>query len=109
MPRAPKRRCSVAGCPNLMPCKKHQWKKNVNSPSAKIRKLPASENFVSVMRSECYARQNGLCAICNKPLLGKFELDHIEPHRGDPALFYDRNNVQDVCEPCHRIKTGQGK
>lgn len=27
--------------------------------------------------------------------------DHIEPHRGDPALFWDDENVQTLCKPCH--------
>lgn len=27
--------------------------------------------------------------------------DHITPHRGDPALFWDRANIQCLCKPCH--------
>ena len=27
--------------------------------------------------------------------------DHIKPHRGDPALFWDRANLQCLCKPCH--------
>ncbi|MDI7923391.1 HNH endonuclease [Ferirhizobium litorale] len=27
--------------------------------------------------------------------------DHRKPHRGDPVLFWDRANLQCLCEPCH--------
>jgi 5-methylcytosine-specific restriction protein A len=27
--------------------------------------------------------------------------DHIVPHRGDPALFWDPANLQTLCKPCH--------
>lgn len=28
-------------------------------------------------------------------------VDHIRPHRGDLALFYDADNLQSLCKPCH--------
>lgn len=27
--------------------------------------------------------------------------DHVEPHRGRAALFWDRANLQCLCKPCH--------
>lgn len=27
--------------------------------------------------------------------------DHMTPHRGDPALFWDRGNLQCLCKSCH--------
>lgn len=35
--------------------------------------------------------------------------DHIVPHRGDPALFWDPNNLQTLrASPCHnRVKQAQ--
>jgi 5-methylcytosine-specific restriction endonuclease McrA len=31
--------------------------------------------------------------------------DHIKPHRGDDALFWDDANLQTLCKPCHdRLK-----
>jgi 5-methylcytosine-specific restriction protein A len=32
-------------------------------------------------------------------------VDHIKPHRGDPELFWDRENWQTMCAPCHSAKT----
>lgn len=28
-------------------------------------------------------------------------VDHIVPHRGDQALFWDTNNWQSLCKTCH--------
>lgn len=33
------------------------------------------------------------------------EVDHIQPHRGDWAVFTDRGNLQSLCHPCHSRKT----
>jgi|SRR5579872_6436534 len=27
--------------------------------------------------------------------------DHVKAHRGDPALFWDRENLQSLCQACH--------
>lgn len=27
--------------------------------------------------------------------------DHRKPHRGDEALFWDEENLQTLCKPCH--------
>ena len=27
--------------------------------------------------------------------------DHIQPHKGDVALFYDPANLSSLCKPCH--------
>lgn len=27
--------------------------------------------------------------------------DHKIPHRGDPSLFWDENNLQCLCKACH--------
>jgi 5-methylcytosine-specific restriction enzyme A len=31
--------------------------------------------------------------------------DHKVSHRGDAALFFDRQNLQAMCKPCHDLKT----
>lgn len=32
-------------------------------------------------------------------------VDHIEPHKGNKELFWDRDNWQSLCKPCHDRKT----
>jgi 5-methylcytosine-specific restriction protein A len=48
-----------------------------------------------------------LCAECKRE--GRIRagevVDHIEPHRGDWSKFWDSNNWQSLCDPCHRRKT----
>lgn len=31
----------------------------------------------------------------------KLVADHIKPHRGNPVLFWDENNLQCLCTECH--------
>jgi 5-methylcytosine-specific restriction endonuclease McrA len=34
--------------------------------------------------------------------------DHIEPHRGNDALFWGEGNLQTLCKPCHdRLKQAE--
>ena len=35
-------------------------------------------------------------------------VDHVEPHRGDMALFWDTHNWQSLCATCHNSKTKAG-
>jgi 5-methylcytosine-specific restriction endonuclease McrA len=45
-----------------------------------------------------------LCRFCHD-LYGRDTqanvVDHIVPHRGNYVLFFDRNNMQSLCESCH--------
>ena len=34
-------------------------------------------------------------------------VDHIIPHKGDEALFWDEDNLQSLCTPCHNQKTAR--
>ena len=51
--------------------------------------------------------QNPLCAECDRQgrvTLSK-ELDHIIPAHERADLFWDQENWQALCEPCHHRKT----
>lgn len=43
------------------------------------------------------------CAMCHRVEGQSSQLvaDHIRPHRGDEALFWDRRNLQCLCASCH--------
>ena len=34
-------------------------------------------------------------------------VDHIQDHKGDRALFMDRSNLQSLCHSCHSRKTAR--
>lgn len=50
-----------------------------------------------------YDSQQGLCALCFTPLLGKYELDHERPLAAGGAHCYA--NVRAVHDTCHQVKT----
>lgn len=54
-----------------------------------------------------YLREHPLCVHCERAgrVVPAKEVDHIKPHRGDHALFWDENNWQGLCKPCHSTKT----
>lgn len=43
------------------------------------------------------------CVICRR--MGRLTratvVDHIRPHKGDPRLFFDYDNLQPLCASCH--------
>lgn len=57
--------------------------------------------------SKQFRLQHPLCQHCLT--LGKVNssalVDHIDAHKGDLDKFWDRNNWQALCFPCHSIKT----
>lgn len=34
-------------------------------------------------------------------VVGATVVDHIKPHKGDEKIFFDANNLQSLCKPCH--------
>jgi 5-methylcytosine-specific restriction protein A len=56
-----------------------------------------------------YLARHPLCGPCQAA--GRLKLatvvDHIVPHRGDPGLFWDEDNWQGLCKPCHDAKTAR--
>lgn len=53
---------------------------------------------LKVLRRDLYK-----CRLCRKVEgdLSQLVCDHIEPHRGNPALFWLETNLQTVCMACH--------
>ena len=54
-----------------------------------------------------WLRHNPLCVMCQKKnkVTEATEVDHVIPHKGNRALFWDRDNLQSLCKECHSIKT----
>lgn len=52
---------------------------------------------------EGWLRKNPLCVRCQQAGINKPAnvVDHIQPHRGDMTLFWDRTNWQSLCTNCH--------
>lgn len=54
-------------------------------------------------QSKEFLSNNPFCTICKRKLAT--EVDHIEPHQGDPSRFWDSTNWQALCKCCHSRKT----
>ena len=62
-----------------------------------------------------FRAENPLCAMCSERGVVEpgVEVDHITPHKGDLALFFDASNLQNLCRFHHRsvkarIERGKG-
>ncbi len=56
-----------------------------------------------------WLRVHPLCASCEKEgrTTAARVVDHVVPHRGDRKLFWDKENWQSLCTPCHDRKTAE--
>ncbi len=51
---------------------------------------------------------HGKCYICeNKEGISSFQIEHLNPHRGDTELMYDWNNLFWSCAHCNNIKSAK--
>lgn len=106
MPMKPKKPCKHPGCPRLSDgqyCELHT-------------KLHASDRSSGLERGYSHRWQKArklflvsqpLCVECERAgkLTPATVVDHIRPHRGDQALFWDEKNWQPLCKRCHDQKT----
>ncbi len=111
MPRTPKRPCRFSGCPNL--CDKGVYcQKHAQYDTDRVRGGAYARGYDARWRNArgLYLRQHPLCVECKKNgrLTPATVVDHIVPHRGDKALFWDEKNWQPLCKNCHDRKTGSG-
>jgi len=61
-------------------------------------------------RDEYTCQQTGMLLSGKHPAANSPVVDHIEPHRGDPDLFWDEENLQSVTKEWHdRVKQSMEK
>lgn len=58
---------------------------------------------------ETFLRSHPLCAdhMQRGQVVPATVVDHIVPHKGDQALFWDSENWQPLCASCHGVKTAR--
>lgn len=106
MPMKPKKPCKHPGCPLLTDdsyCEFHLKLHANDRDSAYERGY--SSRWQKVRKR--FLAKYPLCAECERTgkLTPATVVDHIKPHRGDKALFWDENNWQPLCKKCHDRKT----
>ena len=109
MPTKPKHPCRHPGCTTLIStgsyCQRHTPKPADRRASA------ASRGYGRAWRrvSKAYLADHPWCVECRRRGRRALatEVDHITPHKGDPGLFWDKENWQPLCHSCHSAKTAK--
>ena len=112
MPMSAPKPCSAPGCrtfalANGSRCELH--KKQLWKDQDARRGTAHQRGYTSAWRKarEAFLRHHPLCKLCEAEGLTKAALivDHVVPHKGDKALFWESSNWQPLCKPCHDRKT----
>lgn len=96
-----------------MPHAAKQHKSSSQPATLPCREYSGLYNYQWSQASKGFLRQveNRFCVQCKAD--GRLVLatvtDHIKPHRGDPALFWDLMNLQGLCARHHNAKTKAGQ
>ena len=106
MPMKPKKPCKHPGCPLLTGgqyCEVHATLHASDRSSGNER----GYSHRWQMARKQFLASHPLCVECEQSgrLTPATVVDHIQPHRGDPALFWDERNWQPLCKKCHDRKT----
>jgi 5-methylcytosine-specific restriction enzyme A len=111
MPDAALRPCSAdPRCPELShggPCASHR---RARSQAVDRRRGTARQRGYSARwarYSRMFLATHPLCVRCEAEgrVTASQVTDHVVPHRGDAAKFWDPNNLAALCKPCHDRKT----
>jgi len=72
-----------------------------------VRKLYRSRRWQAERLA--FLREQPLCVDCEAHgvIRPANVVDHIDPHRGDEAVFWDTNRWQALCASCHSRKTAK--
>jgi 5-methylcytosine-specific restriction protein A len=109
MPIAPRPACTVSTCPERAPCPVHgDALERVDDK--RWYHLARWRHPVWGLRAVTL-RRHPICVACKQAgrVVASTEVDHVVPHRGDPALFWSPTNLQGLCNPCHGAKTKRGE
>ncbi|PJE26823.1 5-methylcytosine-specific restriction enzyme A [Pseudooceanicola antarcticus] len=117
----PRKICVAFGCEELAEaglshCQTHEAirQEKIAARKAAAQQSEEAQANRRLYRSAAWQRaakgflaKHPLCAHCAELglVVPAREVDHVEPHRGDRAKFWDRSNWQPLCKPCHSRKT----
>ncbi|MBF8651502.1 HNH endonuclease [Pseudomonas putida] len=113
MPLRPQRSCRAQGCRALHRNASGYCDTHAVQVKSFVRERPRES---STARGYGYKWQQAragflakhpLCVKCQARglVVVATDVDHIEPHKGDMVVFWDRSNWQALCASCHSTKT----
>lgn len=112
MPIKPKKPCGKIGCRRLTTeryCEEHM--REYRQQQDRERGTAHERGYNARWRKArvTYLKRNPLCRQCEAGgrITAATIVDHVIPHRGDMDLFWDVDNWQTLCKPCHDRKTAR--
>ena len=112
-PKRPLRPCSYPGCPNLVEgggsCPEHAKQEQRQQDKQRGTAAQRGYGYRWQKARESYLKRHPLCVECVKQgrIVPATAVDHVIPHKGNQALFWDVNNWQSLCKRCHDAKTAK--
>lgn len=113
MPDKPKRPCGQAGCVQYAVSREAYCAEHAIAHQRRYdadRYAGAQKQYSTTrwrMMRKAFLAQHPLCQMCEAK--GEYRqatiVDHVIPHKGDEALFWDSNNWAALCKRCHDSKT----
>lgn len=117
MPPRPQKPCAALGCRALTRnpryCDEHVGLAKAQAERQAAKKRESSTQRLYTYKwqkaSKGFLARNPLCAEHERQgeVVAATEVDHIIPHKGDAAIFWNRNNWQSLCHSCHSRKTAR--
>jgi 5-methylcytosine-specific restriction enzyme A len=110
MPHRAPRFCLEPGCSQLVTdvrCPAHTVPGERLRPNLLLRRWYRTPAW-KALRARILREQAYQCAECRRVTI-RLDVDHITPHQGDQARFWDRANLQALCRMCHTRKTRRGE
>ncbi len=109
MPRPALRTCAFHDCPELVDfgyCGKHKPVKPLGSDDHHPQWQHLYDSRKWKMLRRIQLAKEPWCAECLRANIytPATDADHVDPHRGDPELFF-KGDLQSLCKPCHSRKT----
>ena len=103
--------CATHGCPVLVPkgyCAHCQAGRERDRPLFEVRRLYRTARWTRMRAS--VLREEPVCRTCREHgrVTAASDVDHVQPHRGDLRVFWNRENLQALCRACHSAKTSGG-
>ena len=82
-------------------------------PASATRQTAAQRGYGAAWQKArlTFLARSPLCVTCEAQgrVTAATVVDHVIPHRGDQALFWDTGNWQSLCKHHHDAKTGGGQ
>lgn len=112
MPFRPERFCASPGCGQRVlrgHCRQHALALEQQRHNLEVRRWYRTQRWFALR--DQVRRERPFCDDCEKAgtLTPWTDLDHTLPHRGDPVLFWSRENVSGKCKAHHTAKTARGE